>query len=58
MKAKIFGLNALRLYGVTPIAGRPPFTTAELAQIRLDLPGGNVALGPTNAAEAAALGVH
>ncbi len=55
LKAKVFGTNALRLYGVAPITAKATFTTAELAQIRLDLPGGNVALGPTNASEAAAL---
>ncbi len=55
LKAKIFATNALRLYGVAPVPGHPSYTRAELAQIRLDLPGGHVALGPTNAAEAAAL---
>jgi predicted TIM-barrel fold metal-dependent hydrolase len=54
-KAKVFGTNALRLYGVKPVAGRPAYTRDDLARIRLDLPGGHVALGPTNAAQAAAL---
>jgi hypothetical protein len=55
LKAKVFATNALRLYGITPVAGHPSYTPQELAQIRLELPGGNVALGPTNAREAAAL---
>ena len=55
IRTKVFGTNALRLYGVKPIVGKPAFTRDELAKIRLDLPGGNVAFGPTTPAEAAAL---
>lgn len=55
LKTKVFATNALRLYGVSPVPGHPAYTRQELAQIRLDLPGGHVALGPTNAKEAAAL---
>jgi predicted TIM-barrel fold metal-dependent hydrolase len=53
LKSKVFGANALRLYGVQPITGHPTYTRADLANIRLDLPGGHVALGPTNARQAA-----
>jgi hypothetical protein len=55
IKAKVLGTNALRLYGVKLVSGQPAFTRDELARIRLDLPGGNVAFGPTTPSEAAAL---
>jgi predicted TIM-barrel fold metal-dependent hydrolase len=55
LKAKIFAGNALRLYGLPAVLGHPTYSRETLAKIRLELPGGNVALGPTTPAQAAAL---
>ena len=46
LKAKILGLNGAALYDVDPTDAPCEFTTRELEQIRQQLPGTNMALGP------------
>ena len=50
LKAKILGLNGAALYGVEPNTSTCEFTRRELEQIRRNLPGTNLALGPTTMA--------
>ena len=51
LKAKILGLNGAALYGVEPITDRCEFDRGELAELRVELPGRNGALGPRTMAE-------
>lgn len=46
VKRKIFGLNAAKLHGLDPEAGRCRFDREELTQIRLDRGGKNATYGP------------
>jgi predicted TIM-barrel fold metal-dependent hydrolase len=50
-KAKILGLNAVRLYGVDPITVPCRFTKHELREARKSFPGTNNALGPSTSAD-------
>ena len=58
VKAKVLGLNSLRLYGVAPAPGRCTFSRRELEEIRLQLPGRFRTLGPATAAERRAHVAH
>jgi predicted TIM-barrel fold metal-dependent hydrolase len=50
LKAKILGLNGAALYRVEPNTSTCEFTRRELEQLRRNLPGTNLALGPTTMA--------
>jgi uncharacterized protein len=54
-KAKIFGQNALRVYGVQPISGKCTFTREELAEARLAMAGSHRTYGPSTPAAARTL---
>jgi uncharacterized protein len=59
LKAKILGLNGVRLYGVDPITVPCEFSRRELADLRIRLPLKNALNGPTTATAAAAFrGAH
>lgn len=55
VKRKIFGLNAARLYGIEPDAGRCNFTREELQQAREAMRGPNRTFGPETAAQVRSL---
>jgi predicted TIM-barrel fold metal-dependent hydrolase len=55
VKAKILGLNSVRLYGIDPIRGRCEIEPAELEELRQASPVANRTFGPTTRADAAAL---
>jgi hypothetical protein len=52
LKAKIFGRNALRVYGVEPITSKCSFTREDLAWARLASSTGHRTYGPRTPAEA------
>jgi predicted TIM-barrel fold metal-dependent hydrolase len=52
LKAKIFGQNALRAYGVHPITGKCTFTRQDLAQARLTSAVSHRTYGPSTPAAA------
>jgi uncharacterized protein len=54
VKAKIFGVNAARLYDIEPITGRSGLTPEEVEAVRTSLPPART-YGPTTRAEAAAM---
>ena len=57
VKAKVFGLNGARVYGVrVPVTSRCTFSRSDLVELRRHLPGGSALHGPTTPAEARALG--
>jgi predicted TIM-barrel fold metal-dependent hydrolase len=54
IKAKIFGVNSSRLYGIEPITGRCDLTPEEVEAVRATLPPAQT-YGPTTYAESAAM---
>jgi predicted TIM-barrel fold metal-dependent hydrolase len=54
IKAKIFGINSSRLYGVEPITGTCDLSPEEIEDVRSSLPPARV-YGPTTYAESAAI---
>ena len=57
-KAKIFGLNGARAYGITPRTDKCDFTRRELEAIRRKVGRRHATHGPRNAAEVKALREH
>ena len=56
IKAKVLGLNALRLYNVAPVTSR--VDASDLKQARLEHPVDNLTWGPTTASEVRAYRAH
>jgi hypothetical protein len=54
IKAKIFGINSARLYGVEPITGQCDLTAEEVEAVRASMPPAPT-YGPTTYAESAAM---
>src|SRR5690606_37355162 len=54
VKAKIFGINAARLYDIEPITGQCDLTREEIESVRVSLPPAHT-YGPTTYAQAAAM---
>lgn len=54
IKAKIFGINSSRLYGIEPLTGRCDLTAEEVEAVRVSLPPART-YGPTTYAESAAM---
>jgi predicted TIM-barrel fold metal-dependent hydrolase len=58
IKAKVLGLNAVRLYGIDPITVPCLHSRAEIEALRRELPLGNDTFGPQTLAEARAHRAH
>jgi hypothetical protein len=54
IKAKIFGINSARLYGIEPITGQCDLTAEEVEAVRAGMPPAPT-YGPTTYAESAAM---
>jgi uncharacterized protein len=54
IKAKIFGMNSARLYGIEPLTGQCDLTAEEVEDVRANMPPAQV-YGPTSYRESAAM---